>query len=1497
MADLLGAEMDAGAVWRRLEIEERLQSDGCRGERALKALQRLLRELDGVNRRYESLTDDQSGALARADDCIGSTLGRLMATWSAEDNQEQKTATGTASLPPGMARWSTEENRQQKPATTDPPRGYNAPYYVVAVNELIQHSDVGHVHAAHEHVLIESCATRVFESFSAAAIVEWPCNQCGRTLQFSTDTLYSMGERRAVHAASHSSAVVFRCAMCKFHLCPTCFEAGPEHNGLSQPPVFTPKLQIQRFFSLLLPHLETQSCNERIVRHLATEIRRRVFEVAVFRIADIAGLTRLFRELIEHPSSALHLVKPLPSSDPMDDSIIPWFPQSVVTWQMSMLSFLGPFFCATTITKELMISPDGVESTIPSVRDQWTKFYSGMFMENLSAIMRVLLAETQHPLVVDATLSWIATVVISINKRRLMNHDAEDRLDGFLINVNQVLASTSLEVLLVDATQKDASTINLAYHQGFVSIRGFGDKDYPEIPLRGSGGKVAAMIEEETKLRQVDQICISEFDRTKKSDPVAQGCSSKSYFYPDLKRNFGVYCDRCSTPHFPGPRYKCAFCEDSDLCQACFDVYSKQSAEDPRRQGDGPDSRKMSKFVTLQMSGREIEKGVHNLDHVYLRVGVPVPLCNAMHFEWMDFDSSKVSYGSSNVSSAARPDQECGDEAINCADCSRSLDDVDVLFKCSNCFDSRFVCETCLEAEERERDPHKMHAPGHLYLSITRGWRRLYSPHAKSLHFRSLSFLPSLVPRVRFDKASDVFHLAIKCMHHGPLATLDRYVRLVKEAKELETFCLCEEESFEFESMAQRTAAHEPRSNRGPVFPGRYRRRSTKMSSYYNSSKTRLREMSATIAFLDGHLSNPQNIASWLLFYAKTCSWLLTVASSEDPTLECIEAPSQGFCSFPEHFFVDLCDFVRYLGLKRVDEAALEAVWSEQGYNYQTLGTAIIEPIMVIFSQVLLSPAFKAKRGLRTRILGALPPFVAFFSKWAVELDRVLEGCPLLVNALAPGVLKHLCDEERRNKSSNTTTSDDSTNQSAAGAERMAEDEFEARTTVQLSDDLPTLRTEVAVLLRYLWRLPSHQATISRCLVGDGTHQHPGTELTASEFLMFVDIMWGALTRLMEEANDKITALRHLRDLLHSTDRSRGVSLPIRPHMMDGYIALHSKQLRMVFRKLIEVLECAMWMVASAPLRNVLLSSTATEQCVRALCFVFSHVAQATISGSWEFSVHLAADGKLVLAHLVTIILFCATSSGDVIQQVAERALELERQSGSAMTHRLADLDAHTRWAVQAASLGERESNSFVPLSANSRRRRRFLANLSCDGRFDGSQFNFCVQTDRARGGGLKNTSDLIGDECARAFASVMESTAHLRAIKQSVEAIVADAPEDYQDPLLGSLMINPVLLPSGKIMDRRVLQRHLQSFPDSCGLDPFTRAPLTLQMAVPCPDLASEISEYVASKLAWFDAEIAKDAQLMLGFEDNSDSDGEGSSFSRGVKRPYDAMKSSVSS
>lgn len=74
------------------------------------------------------------------------------------------------------------------------------------------------------------------------------------------------------------------------------------------------------------------------------------------------------------------------------------------------------------------------------------------------------------------------------------------------------------------------------------------------------------------------------------------------------------------------------------------------------------------------------------------------------------------------------------------------------------------------------------------------------------------------------------------------------------------------------------------------------------------------------------------------------------------------------------------------------------------------------------------------------------------------------------------------------------------------------------------------------------------------------------------------------------------------------------------------------------------------------------------------------------------------------------------------------------------------------------------------------------------------------------------------------------------------------DAPEEFLDPLMATLMEDPVELPdSHYIIDRVTIEQHLLND----KRDPMSRAPLTLDQLIPRPDIKERIEEYKNEKMA----------------------------------------------
>ena len=68
------------------------------------------------------------------------------------------------------------------------------------------------------------------------------------------------------------------------------------------------------------------------------------------------------------------------------------------------------------------------------------------------------------------------------------------------------------------------------------------------------------------------------------------------------------------------------------------------------------------------------------------------------------------------------------------------------------------------------------------------------------------------------------------------------------------------------------------------------------------------------------------------------------------------------------------------------------------------------------------------------------------------------------------------------------------------------------------------------------------------------------------------------------------------------------------------------------------------------------------------------------------------------------------------------------------------------------------------------------------------------------------------------------------------------DIPDEYLDPMMADIMIDPVMLPASKtIMDRKTIQRIIMSDDH----DPYTRDPLKMEDLIPQPELKAKIEAF----------------------------------------------------
>ena len=87
-----------------------------------------------------------------------------------------------------------------------------------------------------------------------------------------------------------------------------------------------------------------------------------------------------------------------------------------------------------------------------------------------------------------------------------------------------------------------------------------------------------------------------------------------------------------------------------------------------------------------------------------------------------------------------------------------------------------------------------------------------------------------------------------------------------------------------------------------------------------------------------------------------------------------------------------------------------------------------------------------------------------------------------------------------------------------------------------------------------------------------------------------------------------------------------------------------------------------------------------------------------------------------------------------------------------------------------------------------------------------------------------------------------------VHAADAQAEADLGDVPDELLDPIMGSIMEDPVLLPSSRqIVDRSTIRSHLLSDPT----DPFNRVPLKIEDVIDAAEKKREIQEFIAASRA----------------------------------------------
>ncbi|ORY77296.1 ubiquitin elongating factor core-domain-containing protein [Protomyces lactucae-debilis] len=147
--------------------------------------------------------------------------------------------------------------------------------------------------------------------------------------------------------------------------------------------------------------------------------------------------------------------------------------------------------------------------------------------------------------------------------------------------------------------------------------------------------------------------------------------------------------------------------------------------------------------------------------------------------------------------------------------------------------------------------------------------------------------------------------------------------------------------------------------------------------------------------------------------------------------------------------------------------------------------------------------------------------------------------------------------------------------------------------------------------------------------------------------------------------------------------------------------------------------------------------------------------------------------------------------------------------------------------------------NGIIGIFLNMTGQPIFITAVAKDGR-SYKRDNF----ERARGilskFALRSSTDL--DTLAGFVVQVEACKAEL----EQNEEDLGEVPDEFLDPLMGEIMVDPVILPASKtVIDRGTIKRHLLND----ATDPFNRTPLKLEDVIPADDVRAAIEAFRASK------------------------------------------------
>ena len=127
---------------------------------------------------------------------------------------------------------------------------------------------------------------------------------------------------------------------------------------------------------------------------------------------------------------------------------------------------------------------------------------------------------------------------------------------------------------------------------------------------------------------------------------------------------------------------------------------------------------------------------------------------------------------------------------------------------------------------------------------------------------------------------------------------------------------------------------------------------------------------------------------------------------------------------------------------------------------------------------------------------------------------------------------------------------------------------------------------------------------------------------------------------------------------------------------------------------------------------------------------------------------------------------------------------------------------------------------------------------VATNGFYDANVYQKCAH--------ILQRTNLVDSQSILSFLEFASAVEKISKENADEEEMLGEVPDEFMDPLMCTIMKDPVTLPtSGYVVDRSTINQHLLNDES----DPFTRAPLTVDQLVPNEELKARILSWLADK------------------------------------------------